>query len=247
MSTGGKMLDRRSPIPLYHQLSQSLLAQITNGHYEPGDTLPPERELTQDFDVSRITVRRAIDELENEGYVRRVQGRGTFVAPPRIQRGILKLTSFSEDIAALGMKPGSELLTLRQEPAQTRVARELGLNEGATVWFVERLRFADSDVIGLNLSYLALPESITLRRSDLEEEPSLWKVLAEKGIVLMESDKVIGAIAAEDWHAELLDVRERTPLLQVEGVAYSGAGQPVEFHQIITRADRYKYHLHVTR
>jgi GntR family transcriptional regulator len=241
------MLDRRSPIPLYHQLSQSLLAQITNGEFEPGDALPPERELTQAFDVSRITVRRAIDELENEGYVRRVQGKGTFVAPPRIQRGILKLTSFSEDIAALGMRPGSKLLTLRQEPAQTRVARELRLSEGATVWFVERLRFADADVVGLNLSYLALPDSVTLSRDELEKEVSLWKVLADKGIVLKESDKVIGAIAAEDWHAELLEVRERTPLLQVEGVAYSEAGEPIEFHQIITRADRYKYHLHVTR
>jgi GntR family transcriptional regulator len=241
------MLDRRSPIPLYHQLSQSLLAQITNGEFKAGDTLPPERELTQAFDVSRITVRRAIDELENEGYVRRVQGKGTFVAPPRIQRGILKLTSFSEDIAALGMEPGSKLLTLRREPAQRRVARELHLGEEATVWFVERLRFADSDVIGLNLSYLSLPADVTLTREELEEEPSLWKVLAEKGIVLSEADKVIGAIAAEDWHAELLDVRERTPLLQVEGVAYSDHGEPIEFHQIITRADRYKYHLHVTR
>lgn len=241
------MLDRRSPIPLYHQLSQSLLAQITNGEFEPGDALPPERELTQTFDVSRITVRRAIDELENEGYVRRAQGKGTFVSPPRIKRGILKLTSFSEDIAALGMQPGSELLTLRQEPAQTRVAKELCIEEGATVWFVERLRFADSDVIGLNLSYLALPDSVNLTRDELEQEVSLWRVLTEKGIVLTESDKVIGAIAAEDWHAELLDVKERTPLLQVEGVAYSEAGEPVEFHQIITRADRYKYHLHVTR
>jgi GntR family transcriptional regulator len=241
------MLDRRSPIPLYHQLSQSILAQITNGELEPGDTLPPERELTAAFDVSRITVRRAIDELENEGYVHRVQGKGTFVAPPRIQRGTLKLTSFSEDIAALGMSPGSKVLTLRQEIAPRRVARELCLSEGATVWFVERLRFADADVIGLNLSYLALPDSVTLTRDELEREVSLWKVLEEKGITLTESDKVIGAIAAEDWHAELLDVKDRTPLLQVEGVAYSEEGEPVEFHQIISRADRYKYHLHVTR
>jgi GntR family transcriptional regulator len=241
------MLDRASPIPLYHQLSQSLLTQITNGEFSPGDALPPERELTAVYDVSRITVRRAIDELENEGYVRREQGRGTFVAPPGIQRGIFKLTSFSEDIKALGMTPGSRLLTLRREPAQTRVLRELRLEAGDEVWFVERLRFADAEVIGLNLSYLSLPPDVTLSQDELEEEVSLWKLLAEKGVVLSESDKIIGAIGAEDWHAELLNVRTGTPLLQVEGVAYSNRGLPVEFHQIITRADRYKYQLHVTR
>jgi GntR family transcriptional regulator len=228
-------------------LSQSLLTQITNGAYSPGDALPPERELTAAFDVSRITVRRAIEELESEGYVRREQGRGTFVAPPGIQRGILQLTSFSEDVRALGMTPGSRLLTLRREPAQARVAKELRLKAGEEVWFVERLRFADSDVIGLNLSYLALPEGVTLSQYELEAEVSLWKLLAEKGILLAESDKLIGAIAAEEWHAELLHVRVGTPLLQVEGVAYSSRRQPVEFHQIITRADRYKYRLRVTR
>lgn len=241
------MLDRRSPVPLYHQLSQSLLTQITNGEFSPGDALPPERELTTVYDVSRITVRRAIDELESEGYVRREQGKGTFVAPPRIQRGILKLTSFSEDIRALGMTPGSKLLTFRREPAQARVAKELRLQDGEEVWFVERLRFADSDVIGLNLSYLSLPQGVKLSQHELEEEVSLWKLLAEKGVLLAESDKVIGAIPAEDWHAELLNVKRGTPLLQVEGVAYSDRGQPVEFHQIITRADRYKYQLRVTR
>jgi GntR family transcriptional regulator len=228
-------------------LSQALLAQITNGKFDPGDTLPPERVLTTSYDVSRITVRRAIDELENEGYVRRVQGKGTFVAPPRIQRGIFKLTSFSEDIAALGMEPGSELLTLQREPAQARVARELHLDEGDSVWFVERLRYADSEIVGLNLSYLSLPNDVTLSRTELEDEVSLWKVLAQKGIVLVESDKAIGAIGAEEWHAELLNVRKGIPLLQVEGVAYSELGRPIEFHQIITRADRYKYHLHVPR
>lgn len=241
------MLDRASPIPLYHQLSQSLLTQITSGDLGPGDALPPERELTSTYDVSRITVRRAIDELENEGYVRREQGKGTFVAPTRIQRGILKLTSFSQDIADLGMKPGSELLILRREAAQSRVARELRIDEGTQVWFVERLRFADEDVIGLNLSYLSLPDDVTLTRDELEQEPSLWKILAEKGVVLTESEKVIGAIDADAWQGELLGVREGTALLQVEGVAYSDQGRPVEFHQIITRADRYKYRVHVTR
>jgi GntR family transcriptional regulator len=223
------------------------LAQITNGKFEPGDALPPERVLTASYDVSRITVRRAIDELENEGYVRRVQGKGTFVAPPRIQRGIFKLTSFSEDIAALGMEPGSKLLTLQREPAQARVARELHLEEGNSVWFVERLRYADSEIVGLNLSYLSLPDDVTLSRDELEDEVSLWKVLAQKGILLAESDKAIGAIGAEEWHAKLLNVKKGAPLLQVEGVAYSDLGRPIEFHQIITRADRYKYHLHVTR
>ncbi|MCL4458834.1 MAG: GntR family transcriptional regulator [Chloroflexi bacterium] len=241
------MLDRNSPVPLYYQLSEILLNQITGGSLKPGNTIPTERELIEIYGVSRVTVRTAVEELVKRGYIRREKGRGTFVASPRIQRDVARLISFSEEILARGMKPGSRLLALRREPATDRVARELQVEAGELIWFVERLRLADAEPVALNLSYLRLPQGVTLTESELESEVSLWTLLMRKGITMAEGDKTIEAIVADEWAAKLLGVGRKDPLLLVEGVVYGVDGTPIEFHQIIGRADRYKYYLHVVR
>jgi len=240
-------LDRNSPLPLYHQLSELLLGQIVDGQLKPHEAMPAERELIEIFGVSRITVRRALEELERRGYVQREQGRGTFVAPAHIQRGVAKLTSFSEEIEARGMKPGVRLLALRREPAAGRVAHALQLEPGAPIWMVERLRLADGESIALNISYLRLPESVALTEAELTRETSLWGLLERKGVRMAAADKTIEATVADEDQAFHLQVPRGAPLLLVEGVIYGGDGTPIEFHQIIGRADRYKYYLHVTR
>jgi len=241
------MLDRSSPVPLYYQLSETLMSQITAGDFKPGDAIPTERELIESYGVSRITVRTAVEELVNRGYVRREQGRGTFVASPRVQRGGPNLTSFTEDIVSRGFKPGSRLLALKQEPSTGRIARELGVQEGTLVWFIERLRLADDQPIALNLSYLNLPPYVTLSGEELGSEVSLWNLLRSKGIRLAQADKSIEAIAADEWEANLLGVRKNAPLLLIEGVVLGMDGSAVEFHRIIARADRYKYYVHAER
>ncbi|GAB4404983.1 MAG: GntR family transcriptional regulator [Anaerolineales bacterium] len=241
------MLDRSSPVPLYYQLSEILMARIAAGDFKPGDLIPTERELMEMYAVSRITVRAAVDELVKRGFVRREQGRGTFVASPRVQRGGPTLTSFTEDIVSRGFKPGSRLLALKHEPATGRIASELRVPEGTLVWFVERLRLADDAPIALNLSYLNLPPYITLTQAELESEVSLWNLLRSKGIRMAQADKSIEAIPADEWEASLLGVRKNAPLLLIEGVVWDANGGAVEFHRIIARADRYKYYVHAER
>lgn len=241
------MLDRNSPIPLYHQLSELLLGQILDGRLQPRDAIPTERELVDTHAVSRITVRRAISELESRGFVQREQGRGTFVRPPQVHRLASRLTSFSEEIAARGMVPGAQLLSFRREPAPGRVAHELQLESGAPVWMIERLRLADSEAIVVNVSYLSLPGNTQLTEEEICAEVSLWALLASKGIPMVEATRTIEATAAGEREAELLDVKVGSPLLLVEGIVYTQGSLPVEFYQIIGRADRYKYELHVTR
>ena len=183
------MLTCSSSMALYHQPTQALLGGIITGELSPQDHLPPQRELTVAYRVSRDTGRNTITDLKDKSYIRREESKSTVFAPSRIQHGILTLTSLSTDIRARRMTPGSERLTLRREPAQARIARVLSLNEGDEVWFVERLRFADSDVVSLNLSYLSLPQDVTLTEDDLRQEVSLWKLLADKGILFSESAK----------------------------------------------------------
>jgi len=241
------MLDRNSPIPLYHQLSELILSQILNGQLKAQDAIPTERELVDSHAVSRITVRRAISELEDRGFVQREQGRGTFVRPPQVHRLASRLTSFSEEIAARGMVPGTQLLSFRKEPAPGRVAHELQLENGASVWMIERLRLADSEAVVVNASYLSLPDHIQLTEEELNSETSLWALLEQKGIPMVEATRTIEATAAGEREADLLSVEIGSPLLLVEGVVYTQSSRPVEFYQIIGRADRYKYQLHVTR
>jgi GntR family transcriptional regulator len=241
------MIDRSSPVPLYHQLSELIQKQILSGQLKPGEAIPTEQELIRLSRVSRITVRKAVDELERKGYVRREQGRGTFVTPRWILRGMANLTSFSEDLIARGMEPGSRLLTLQKQPATLDEAHALGVEEGESVWFIERLRLADSEPIALNTSYARLPEDVTLTASELEDEKSLWALLERKGIVVVAADMTTEAISADDQLASLLQVPISAPLLQVEAVAYTGDCKPVEYSQVVARADRYKRHWYVTR
>jgi GntR family transcriptional regulator len=234
-------IDHDSPLPLYSQLREGLLALLKDGEFQEGDPFPTERELGEKFDVSRITVRRAIDELVREGYLIARQGKGTFVARPKISRHVPQMRSFSQEMADQGKRPGSRLLSLGHQRVGHRIASALSLPEDSWVWVVERLRLADDEPICVSLVYLNLPPQITLTPAELEQECSLWKILENKGIHFAYREENIQAIAAGAREAELLLVEPGAPLLFVEGTVYSDRGDPVEYHHIYNRGDRYNY------
>ena len=241
------VLDRTSEIPLYRRIEEDLLAQIADGLLRPGQAIPTERELCECYGVSRITVRRAIGELETRGYVQRYQGRGTFVSHSRIRREMGQLISFSDEMLAQGRRPGSRLLNLQHRPADKSIASQLEIGEGDPIWIVERLRLADDEIISLGISHLHLPPHIYLTPLELNAESSLWSVLASKGIEIVEGETTIRATIADAHCANLLGVDEGSPLLVREGINYSMGDQPVplEVFEIISRADRYQYSLHL--
>lgn len=241
--------DGIAEIPLYRHIEEDLLTQITDGDLQPGDMIPPERELCEHYGVSRITVRRAISELETRGYVRRHQGKGTFVSRTRIQREMGRLMSFSEEMQAQGHVPGSKLLNLQHRPADKSIASLLQLREGEPIWIVERLRLADDEVVSLSISYLHLPRHVYLTPLELDGHSSLWSLLASKGVRITEGNTTVRATIADSHYAELLDVEEGEPLLVREGVNYAMQGQPipVEAFEIVSRAERYQYSLHLIR
>ncbi len=238
-------IDRDSPVPLYFQLKDALLTLIQDGQLQEGDPIPTERELGERFQVSRITVRRAIDELARHGYLTSRQGKGTFVAKPKIQRPMSQLKSFSSAITDEGHYPGSRLLSLRHERAGSEIASFLQVTEDTLIWVVERVRLADNEPIGLSSVYLNLPAPIFLTPAELGREVSLWAILAKKGIALAKSEETIQSMAASKKQAELLQVEPGFPLLLVEGIVFSTHGRPIEYHRIFNRGDRYKYSIQV--
>ncbi len=141
----GRRVNKHSPVPLYHQLEAILLERINQGGFRTSDKLPAERELAAEFGVSKITVRQALSNLAAAGVVRRDQGRGTFVAEPKVEEGPRELTSFSQEMVRRGLRPSSLILQKEVIPAEAGIAAKLGLRQGDRVfrwcWSCPRARF----------------------------------------------------------------------------------------------------------
>jgi GntR family transcriptional regulator len=240
-------IDKDGPLPLYHQVREAILTLIVEGGLQEGSLIPTEREIGEKFQVSRITVRRAIDELVREGYLVAQQGKGTFVARPKIDRRMTQMQSFSEQMSEEGHRPGSQLLSLRHEKATGHVASELEIQNDDWIWVVERLRYADDEPICISVTYLNLPLDVTLTPAELQQEPSLWAILDKKGVRLTRSEETVQAIGAGEREAELLNIEVGAPLLLVDGVVYTADNTPIEYHEMFNRGDRYKYSIQTTR
>jgi len=240
-------IDKDGPLPLYHQVREVLLTLIKEAGLEEGSLIPTEREIGEKLQVSRITVRRAIDELVREGYLVAQQGKGTFVARPKIDRSMTQMQSFSEQMLKEGHRPGSQLLSLRHEKASGHVAAVLNIEDDDWIWVVERLRYADDEPICISMTYLNLPLDVTLTPAELEQETSLWAILDKKGVRLTRSEETVQALTGGEREAELLNIEIGASLLLVEGVVYTADNTPIEYHEMFNRGDRYKYSIQLTR
>lgn len=210
-----------------------------------GDRLPPERELSAAFGVSRMTLRQAISSLAESGYVSRVQGAGTFVADPTISKST-ELTGFSEDMIARGFQPSSSLLRIERRAAGPSTGHDLELSPAEPVYRIERVRMADG--VPMCLETIDLPARMV---PDLESEPlehSLYSILATRyGIRLAEADQIITATVVDDEQARLLRVPVHSPAIVVKRVGYDRKRVPIERAVSVYRADRYDIRMSVRR
>ena len=229
------------PIPFYHQVYLDLLASLDEGKRQPGDRIAPERELAEQYGVSVITVRRALDELAREQRIERTRGRGTFVLPPRIDRNLDEPLTFTEEMQRRGIDPQTRLIATRDEVASEAVAARLQLEVGAPTVFIERLRLADGQPLLLEQVHLSSRRFPGLLRADLERE-SLYAVLKERyGTEIARTRETFEPVLLRKREAGLLSIKKRQPALQVEGVAYASDGAPVEFSRTFVRGDRTRY------
>lgn len=235
-------------IPKYYQLASILRRKIEAGEWPPRTPIPSERLLEVQYNVSRTTIRQAIDYLERQGYIYREQGRGTFVSPQKLQKGIQELTSFSEDMLRRGMQPGQVIRRIERLIPPSNVQQRLELAPGADVLCLERLRLGDDIPIGLQTSYLALAPNQEITRAELEEAGSLYRILQEKyNILPSEADETLEVTLATPEEAALLQIPPDAPLLLNERLMYNQNRQPVEFVKILYRGDRYRYLIRLTR
>lgn len=243
------MIDPSNVLPKYYQLANILRQQIENGDFQPHDAIPSERKLEQRYNLSRPTIRQAIDLLSRQGYLYRLHGKGTFVSPPKLQKGMLELTSFSEDMRNRGLKPGQRILEFGYVKPDSKTKRKLEiLDNEKKVLRIKRLRFGDEEPMGLQDSFLALDSAHTITQKEIEEGGSIYLILQEKfGIFPTEADETLEVTLATHEEAELLNIKEGSPLLLNERTLWSQERKAIEFVRILYRGDRYKYFVRLTR
>jgi GntR family transcriptional regulator len=231
------------PVPLHHQVYLDLKAAIDSGEHRPGDKLPPERELARRYGCSLITIRRALDELSREGRLRRDQGRGTFVLPPRLDRDISDARSFTAEMQRRGLDPQTRLVSARPEAAVESVAAALALEIGSPTLYLERLRLAGGEPLLLEMVHLPAERFPGLLASDLEHN-SLYDVLTERyGTPVVRAREALEPVLLPAREARLLGLEPRSLALLVEGIAYAPDDTPVEFGRTYVRGDRTRYYV----
>ena len=240
-------MDRSSPVPLHHQLKVILTDMVRSGELKPGDPFPGELRLCEQYGVSRTVVRQALVQLEFEGIVDRMRGRGTYVATPRTTQGLVQsLSGQFEDLAARGLHLRSTVRTLDVVPAPDHVARALGLADGADVALLERLRFVQGEPWALAVTYL-LPDTITwLRETDLAEG-SLYAAMEKRGTRPIHGRRTIQTRSASAAMAADLGVRRGNPVLLLTSVGLDRQERPVEYFEAWHRGDRTVFEVDLVR
>jgi GntR family transcriptional regulator len=220
-------LDKGSHIPLYLQLTAQLTDMIHKGQLTPDYRLPSERELSEMLNVSRITTRLALQELLESGLVYREQGRGTFVAEPKM-RGVQGFASFTEDMRNRGLVPGSKILNQELVGVDENLAGTLHIQPGEPAIHLVRLRLADERPVAIQSAYLPAQMFPGLETEELQDR-SLFDVLRQKYFVYPAwTEAAVEASSATSEQSRLLEVKSGEPVLIVRGLTFTESFDVVE-------------------
>lgn len=240
------MLDKSSPISLYNQLMDTLISEIKN-NLMPDQKIPSEREICTRYTISRTTVRQALQELENIGYIYKVPGKGTFVSnTSRMRKNLTDSYSFTEQMRAIGKTPKTEVLTFEIVECYSEIAEQMNLKSGDQVHLLRRLRLADEVPMMLEVSYL--PVHIF---SDLDDHLVRSKPLYE---IFKENYNESFAFADEEFAAGLvkpsvakwLDVQANSPCLNLKRTTFNEKNQVLELTFSTARSDQFIYKIRHT-
>ena len=232
-------IDRFSKLPFYQQLYEILLDKIQRREWQPGDMIPPESELIEEYQVSRNTVRQVLEKLVNDGLIYRQRGRGSFVSHPTLEQAMTRIVSFTEDMHQRGFAPGTRVLSTDLISAEEDIANQLDIPLGEQLVCLRRLRMADGEPMSIEESYLIHRYCPDVLEHDYAQQPLRMVLEAEYGIRIASAKQVIQAIQAPPDLAYLLEIPPGAALLLITRVSFSQGRIPIEFLRIHYRADRY--------
>jgi GntR family transcriptional regulator len=243
-----RVIDKDSPLPYYRQLKEILRADIEQRDLRPGDRLPGDHELCERYGVSRPVVRQALSELQYEGVLERVKGRGTFVVPQLTSQSLVQsLSGLYDDVAALGRTLRSEVRTLRVAAADADVATRLEIPAGSAVVELERLRFVDDEPWVYTVSHVPATLAPDLVDQDLHEQ-SLYGLLERRyGLRLTRSRRGVEAHLASAALARDLGIARHGAVLKLTNVSFDAGNRPVETFVAYHRGDRSRFEVELER
>lgn len=234
------MFKRSRGIALYHQLETELIDLINRGELKENDKLPSERELCEQYNVSRTTARQAIGELERKEYVYKVHGKGTFVSPKVYKQQLLKFYSFTEEMKKLGKNPSSEILSFDLIRADNKIAEKLRVEENSQVYEILRLRVADDTPMMLEFTYLPEYRFVGLDEEMLQERP-MYDIFRETyNVSLTKAKESFKPILMVKSDAKILNVEDGTAAMRIERVTFEN-NRIIEYTVSVSRGDKFEY------
>lgn len=240
------MLDKNSPIPVYYQLEERLKESIEKKEWEEGQIIPSERVLSEQYGISRMTVRQAIQNLVRDGYLYREKGKGTFVAANKIEQPLQGLTSFTEDMRSRGLKPGTRLLDFSVVAAEGELVRKLRVAEGESVIVIKRVRLADHRPMALETTFL--PMGLVPGLTATQAQRSIYEYIEKKlGYQIFSATQTLEASVAQKRESEMLQIEAGSPVLLIQRTSYLSDQRPLELVKSVYRGDRYKFNVQMHR
>ncbi|MDO9419941.1 MAG: GntR family transcriptional regulator [Herminiimonas sp.] len=236
-----------SPVPLYTQLKESLRERILDGTYKVHQQLPSESEMSALFGVSRITVRQALSDLQKEGLIFKIPGKGTFVAKTKAFQQLMQLEGLAEAMSRMGYEIYNQVTSHKIVPASTTVAERLQLEVGAPVAEIKRVRHLNREPLSIEITYLPAEIGERLRKVDLATRDIFLVLENDFGIALGRADLQLDAMLADEVLARPLQIEEGTALLRMERLTHTAEGQPLDFEYLYFRGDAFQYRLQIER
>lgn len=232
--------------PKYFIVKKAIVENIDNDLYHSNEAIPSEKKLMELYNVSRITIRKAIDELVTEGYLYKIQGKGTYVKADEGSNNLFSITSSTEDVQKMGMIPSKKTKISRIEFASPKRAKALEISTNDQVEVIGRISYADLEPLNYTIAFL--PEKIFpgLTEYDLEHE-SLYKLINDQyGVRITKARRTIEAVLAKDEIAKYLELEEGMPIILFRCVTYgivNGKETPIEYFKCYYRTDKYKFYI----
>ncbi len=236
-----------SPVPLYSQLKELLRTKILDGSYPSHSQMPSESELGKIYKVSRITVRQALSDLQKEGLIFKIHGKGTFVSKPKAFQNVSKLQGLAEAMSQMGYEVINQLRSFKFVPANTQIANRLKISEGTQVAEIKRVRLINREPVSLEITYLPKALGEQLEKADLVTRDIFLIIENDCGIALGHADLAIDAVLAEAELTQALKVEEGAPIMRIERLTHAADGTPIDFEHLYYRGDAFQYHLRIDR